>query len=95
MFKPVVVALALLSVACATPAEKPAPPPPPPPSATSTSAEMEAHVMTETKKTAAAELQCPQEELIITCTGRDSLGGCVSIQARGCDKTLEYNFGSE
>ena len=56
MFKHAVVVFALFSVACATPAEKPAAPAPPP-TATSTSAEMEAHVMTETKQTAAAELQ--------------------------------------
>jgi len=95
MIKHAIVLLTLLSVACATPPEKAPAPPTAPPTSTSTSAEMEEHVMTETKKTAAAELQCPEEQLIITCTGRDSLGGCVSIQARGCDKTLEYNFGNE
>jgi hypothetical protein len=90
--KKLFVVAALLS-ACATP-----PPPPaakPAPSPVSSAEAMEDDIARETRKTAAAELQCPAEQLIITCTRRDSLGGCVAIQARGCDKTLEYNFGNE
>ncbi len=90
--KKLFVVAALIS-ACATP-----PPPPaakPAPSPVSSSEAMEDDIARETRKTAAAEMQCPAEQLIITCTLRDSLGGCVAIQARGCDKTLEYNFGNE
>ena len=87
------VVVGLLSISCATP-------PPPPPAAAAapvqTSAEaMEADIMRETKKTAAAELQCPEDQLLVTCTTYDALGGCVAIQAKGCDKTLDYSFGSE
>ncbi len=90
--KKLVVVAAILS-ACATPP----PPAPPKPAASPVSSNeaMEDDIARETRKTAAAELSCPAEQLIITCTSRDSLGGCVAIQARGCDKTLEYNFGNE
>jgi hypothetical protein len=90
--KKLLVVVALLS-ACATPPPPPAPKPAPSP--VSSSEAMEDDIARETRKTAAAELDCPAEQLIVTCTQRDSLGGCVAIQARGCDKTLEYSFGNE
>ena len=64
-------------------------------SSTTATAEMEDSVMVETRKTAAAEMECPAEELLVTCTRRDGTGGCVAIQAKGCGKTLEYSFGND
>ena len=94
MLRVAFVVVAALSMSCATPVEKPTPPAPPSQAQTSADA-MELDVMRETRKTAAAELQCPEEQLLVTCTGRDALGGCVAIQAKGCEKTLEYSFGAQ
>jgi hypothetical protein len=64
-------------------------------SSTTATAEMEDSVMTETRKTAATEMECPADELVVTCIRRDGTGGCVAIQAKGCGKTLEYSFGND
>ena len=61
----------------------------------SDTAAMEDSIMAETRKTAAAELECPSEELIVSCTARDAHGGCVAISAKGCGKSLDYSFGNE
>ncbi len=96
----IVVALVVVVVgACATPEAKAPKRPPPPPDAPGAMASetdaMEASVMEETRKTAAAQLECPAEELLVSCTARDAHGGCVSISAKGCGKSLEYSFGNE
>ncbi|HEY1100536.1 MAG TPA: hypothetical protein VGF99_16465 [Myxococcota bacterium] len=88
-----VVVTAFAANGCASAEKKPAPKAAAP--ATTSMEAMEADVMRETRKTAAAELQCPEDQLLVQCTGRDALGGCVSIQAKGCDKTLDYSFGAE
>ena len=62
---------------------------------TTTPAEMEAAILEETKKTAAEQLGCPVEDVRMRCTNHDAQGGCVAVQAKGCDKTLDYSFGSE
>jgi len=87
----------MLGVACATPTTKTRAIriPPEGTSSTTATAEMEDSVMVETRKTAAAEMECPAEELLVTCTRRDGTGGCVAIQAKGCGKTLEYSFGND
>jgi hypothetical protein len=47
----------------------------------------------EVKKAAAAQLQCPIDQINIVCLHRDSDGECVQVRADGCDKTYEYQFG--
>lgn len=49
----------------------------------------------EVKKAASQQLDCPEEKINIVCLRRDSEGECVSIRADGCDKSYEYQFGSE
>lgn len=78
------------------------PPPPvastpiePTPTPQSTTAAIEDDVVRETRKTAAEQLECPAEELVVTCTKRDVHGGCIAIQAKGCGKVLDYDFGNE
>jgi hypothetical protein len=71
------------------------PPPVEAKSNTPTAAEVEADVMIEAKKTAIEQLQCTEEEVTVSCTRRDVHGGCVAVQARGCGRTLEYDFGND
>jgi hypothetical protein len=87
----------IVFAACAT-----TPPPPastapiePTPTPQSTTAAIEEDVVRETRKTAAEQLECPAEELAVTCTKRDVHGGCIAIQAKGCGKVLDYDFGNE
>jgi hypothetical protein len=62
---------------------------------TPTAAEVEANVLAEAKKTAVDQLQCPEEEVTVSCTKHDAHGGCIAVQARGCGRTLEYDFGND
>lgn len=83
--------------ACASAPEKPVASAPiePTPTPQSTAAAIEEGVLRETRKTAAEQLECPAEELVVTCTKRDVHGGCIAIQAKGCGKVLDYDFGNE
>lgn len=67
----------------------------PTPTPQSTTAAIEEDIIRETRKTAGEQLECPAEELVVTCTKRDIHGGCIAIQAKGCDKVLDYDFGNE
>jgi hypothetical protein len=93
----VVVILVAAAAACASAPEKPATRTPiePTPTPQSTTAAIEEDVIRETRKTAAEQLECPAEELSVTCTKRDVHGGCIAIQAKGCGKVLDYDFGNE
>ncbi|MBM4280917.1 MAG: hypothetical protein FJ137_09185 [Deltaproteobacteria bacterium] len=94
-------ALSLLAVAgpaCAGDGPKKprsVPPPTVASSNTATPAEVEASVLAEAKKTSVEQLQCTDEETTVSCTRHDVHGGCVAVQARGCGRTLEYDFGNE
>jgi hypothetical protein len=94
------VALTVVSsiAGCATQeAKKPrgVPSPPQAQSNTPSAAEVEAQVIAEAKKTAVEQLQCAADEVSVTCTRHDVHGGCIAVQARGCGKTLEYDFGND
>jgi type IV pilus biogenesis protein CpaD/CtpE len=62
---------------------------------TPTTAEVDADVLVEAKKTAVEQLQCTADEVTVSCTRHDVHGGCIAVQARGCGKTLEYDFGND
>jgi hypothetical protein len=49
----------------------------------------------EVKKAASQQLDCPEDKINIVCLRRDAENECVSIRADGCDKSYEYQFGSE
>jgi hypothetical protein len=90
-------AIGLLLAACASPTKQ-APSVATPKQATSNDvdpAALEANVLEEAKKTAVTQLECPAEEVSVTCTRHDVHGGCVAVQARGCGRTLEYDFGND
>jgi hypothetical protein len=90
--------LGLVVGACAAPPKKKAPLVPAPTMAAPTSAtaaELEASVLSEAKKTAVQQLECSDEEVTVSCTKHDVQGGCIAVQARGCGRTLEYDFGNE
>lgn len=90
--------LAVSAGACATHGEKKphgVPAPTEAQSNTATAAEVEADVLAEAKKTAVEQLQCAAEEVTVSCTRHDVHGGCIAVQARGCGKTLEYDFGND
>jgi hypothetical protein len=92
-----VVATLVIVGACASAPPKPVASTPiePTPTPQTTSAAIEEDVVRETRKTAAEQLECPAEELAVTCTKRDVHGGCIAIQAKGCGKVLDYDFGNE
>ena len=97
-FVPALLAAMLVAGACASAAPKKAgrvPPPVPDRPNTATASEVEASVLAEAKKTAVEQLQCPAEEVTVSCTRHDVHGGCVAVQARGCGRTLEYDFGND
>lgn len=85
---------ALTTAACGTTssAGKPEKPPVPPME--------EAHAkpandlfMPDVKNAVAAQLECPLEEINLTCVKRDQQGECVAVRGDGCEKTVEYQFG--
>lgn len=95
----IAIAIAIGSVvtACSTPATRSTAPTPIEPltTPTSTAATIEDEVARETRKTAAEQLECPEDQLTVACTRRDVHGGCIAIQAKGCGKVLDYDFGNE
>jgi hypothetical protein len=68
---------------------------PRPASSSLSTEEVDASVLAEARKTAAQTLECPDDAVTVTCTRRDLHGGCVAVEARGCDKMLDYDFGNE
>ncbi len=56
--------------------------------------EIEEKVEKDTRASASKELDCPEDQIVIQCTQKDNHGGCVALQAKGCNKTLEYSFGN-
>jgi len=89
----VLLAVVALAVSCSTPKVRRPRQPDAPEAVTPSTEQMEKDILAQTTATAAAELSCPIEELIARCTAYDALGGCTAINVRGCDKTLEYQFG--
>lgn len=90
--------LFMAALACATsptPSKTTTAPIEPTPTPQSTAAAIEDDVVRETRKTAAAQLECPEDQLTISCTRKDVHGGCIAIQAKGCGKVLDYDFGNE
>jgi hypothetical protein len=57
--------------------------------------EMEQDILAQTRKSAAEQLQCPEDEINVQCTKHDRHSGCIAVQVRGCDKILDYDFGNE
>lgn len=94
----VLVAVSLvLGMSCATAKKKHAKRPKPPEtseSAAPSTAEMDKDILAQTTETASKELDCPKEQLIARCTQHDAQGGCIAINVRGCEKTLDYQFGA-
>lgn len=84
--------LALAACATATSSAKPDKPPVPPME--------EAHAkpandlfMADVKNAVAGQLECPLEEINLTCIKRDGQGECVAVRGDGCEKTVEYQYG--
>lgn len=49
--------------------------------------------MADVKNAVAGQLECPVEEINLTCVKRDQQGECVAVRGDGCNKTVEYQFG--
>jgi hypothetical protein len=49
--------------------------------------------MDDVKTAVAGQLECPVEEINLTCVKRDQQGECVAVRGDGCNKTVEYQFG--
>lgn len=94
---PLVALSLLLGTSCATTKKKKAKRPKPPEataSETPSTQELDKDILAQTTETAAKELGCPKEQLIARCTQHDAQGSCIAINVRGCDKTLDYQFGA-
>ena len=98
----IVVALAAASVvfglSCATTPKKKHKRPKPPEqvqSTTPSTEEMDKSILDQTLDTAAKELECPKDQLLARCTKHDAQGGCIAVNVKGCDKTLDYQFGGD
>lgn len=91
-----VAASLVFGLSCATTKKKHAKRPKPPETAESTAPstdEMDKDILAQTLETAAKEMDCPKDQLIARCTLHDAQGGCTAINVRGCEKTLDYQFG--
>lgn len=88
---------AALALSCATAkkAKRPRNPKPPEAAAQPTTEEMDKDILAQTKQTASEQLDCPVDQLIARCTDHDAQGGCIAINVRGCEKTLDYQFGTD
>ena len=67
-------------------------PPVPPMQETPPPAPTDAY-MDEVRRAAAAQLECPIEQIDVICLRRDAGGDCVYVRASGCERTYEYQFG--
>ena len=38
---------------------------------------------------------CPVEQITIICTEKDRSGECIAVRGLGCDKEIEYKFGTD
>lgn len=49
--------------------------------------------MDDVKNAVAGQLECPVEEINLTCVKRDGQGECVAVRGDGCERTVEYQYG--
>lgn len=49
----------------------------------------------EVRQAVSQQLECPADQLNIICVQRDRSGECISVRALGCDKEIEYKFGTD
>jgi hypothetical protein len=95
--RPLLVLAAVVLSACGSPkADKRKAPPLPPTSG----GEGAVHVGTgevsaEVKKAVSEQLECPVEQLSVLCTERDRSGECIAVRGLGCEREIEYKFGSD
>ena len=68
--------------------------PPPTAGAVETLPSNDAH-FAEVRKSAAEQLECPEDQLLMQCTAWDRDRQCIAVRATGCDKSFEYQFGTE
>jgi hypothetical protein len=66
----------------------------PPPSSESASAGPADEHFDEVRKSAAEQLECPEDQIVVQCTERDRDGNCIAVRAIGCEKQFEYQFGT-
>jgi hypothetical protein len=38
---------------------------------------------------------CPIDKITIICTEKDRSGECIAVRGLGCDKEIEYKFGTD
>lgn len=49
--------------------------------------------MDDVKNAVAGQLECPVEQINLTCVKRDQQGECVAVRGDGCERTVEYQYG--
>lgn len=67
--------------------------PPVPPMGETAPAPAKDGYLADVKAAVAGQLECPAEEINVTCIRRDTLGECVAVRGDGCGRTVEYQFG--
>ena len=86
-------ALILFVAGCAsTPPPAPESPPVPPMSEPMAKPPTDTF-MDDVKNAVAGQLECPVEDINLTCLKRDGQGECVAVRGDGCNKTVEYQYG--
>lgn len=89
----VVIASILAALACGTTGKSAREAPPVPPVGTTAAAPPKDAYLDDVKTAVAAQLECPVEQINVTCIRRDSQGECISVRGDGCERTVEYQFG--
>ena len=67
--------------------------PPVPPTGETAVAPPKDNYLADVKTAVAGQLECPVEEVNVTCIRKDTQGECVAVRGDGCERTVEYQFG--
>ena len=67
--------------------------PPVPPTGETAAAPPKDSYLADVKTAVAGQLECPAEEINVTCIRKDTQGECIAVRGDGCGRTVEYQFG--
>ena len=67
--------------------------PPVPPMGETAAAPAKDGYLADVMAAVAGQLECPLEEINVTCIRRDTQGECIAARGDGCERTVEYQFG--
>ena len=41
------------------------------------------------------QLECPKDQVLVRCIDHDRTGECIAVTAKGCEREIEYRFGTD